>query len=157
VSTWHFVTALRPGKDFALLAGGRAVEQKELKRVDGVSVLGSAAAYRARLAAELFGLSGESYDNLTELLKQLRKPKLGERLNPASLAETLRAALPPLAGHEVTQLAEGWERLEQLRRAVEQTGEAAAAVAQFVRWPRPRWVTRTPWTTARSWAGPCPG
>lgn len=133
VTTWHFVTALRPGKDFSLIAGGRAVEQKDLRKVDGVAVPGSAAAYRARLCDELFGLSAESYDNLTELLKQLRKPKLGERLNPASLAGTLREALPPLASHEVTQLAEGWDHLEQLRRAVEQTEEAATAVAQFVR------------------------
>jgi hypothetical protein len=34
---------------------------------------------------------------------------------------------------EVTQLAEGWEHLDQLRKAVEQTEEAAAAVARFVR------------------------
>jgi uncharacterized protein (TIGR02680 family) len=132
VTTWHFVTALRPGKDFSLISGGRAVEQKDLRKIDGVTVPGSAAAYRARLSSELFGLSGESYDNLTELLKQLRKPKLGERLNPTSLAETLREALPPLATHEVTQLAEGWDHLEQLRRAVEQTEQAATAVAQFV-------------------------
>ena len=133
VTTWHFVTPQRPGKDFTLVTGGRAMEQKELKRIDGVSVPPSAAAYRARLASELFGLSGESYDNLVELLKQLRRPKLGERLNPASLAETLRDALPPLATHEITQLAEGWEHLEQLRRAVEQTERAATAVARFVR------------------------
>jgi len=133
VTPWHFVTTQRPGKDFSLLAGGRAIEQKDLKKIDGVSVPASAAAYRARLASELFGLSGESYDNLTELLKQLRKPKLGERLNPANLAETLREALPPLAGHEVNQLAEGWDHLEQLRRAVEQTEAAATAVAHYVR------------------------
>ncbi|MFF3375419.1 TIGR02680 family protein [Streptomyces sp. NPDC002680] len=132
VTTWHFVTVRRPGKDFALLTGGRAIEEKDLKKIDGVTVPGTAAAYRARLAEELFGLSGESYDNLTELLKQLRKPKLGERLNPASLAETLRAALPPLSGHEITQLADGWDHLEQLRRAVEQTESAATAVARFV-------------------------
>ena len=140
VTTWHFVTALRPGKDFSLIAGGRAIEQKELRKIDGVTIPGSAAAYRARLSSDLFALSAESYDNLTELLKQLRKPKLGERLNPASLAETLREALPPLAAHEVTQLAEGWDHLDQLRRAVEQTEEAATAVAQFVRTGWRPWV-----------------
>lgn len=133
VSTWHFVTAHRPGKDFSLTPGGRAIEQKDLKKLDGVTVPGSAIAYRSRLASELFDLSGESYDNLTELLKQLRKPKLGERLNPASLAETLRDALPPPSTHEVTQLAEGWEHLEQLRKAVQETEKAATAVADFVR------------------------
>ena len=132
VTTWHFVTGQRPGKDLDLVAAGTTLSRKELVGLEGVEVLPSAAAYRARLAHDLFELPPESYDNLTELLKQLRKPKLGERLNPASLAETLRDALPPLAAQEVTQLAEGWDRLERLRRAVEQTEEAAGAVARFV-------------------------
>ncbi|OBY30920.1 TIGR02680 family protein [Mycolicibacter kumamotonensis] len=133
VTTWQFVTGLRPGKELQLTAGGRALEQKELRKLDGVYLPGSAAAYRERLGHELFGLAAASYDNLTDLLKQLRKPKLGERLSPALLEETLRDALPPLATHEVTQLAEGWDHLETLRGAVEQTQQAAAAVAQFVR------------------------
>lgn len=133
VATWHFVTTRRPGKDFMLIVGGRAVEQRELKKLDGVTVPPSAGAYRARLAGDLFGVAEDSYGHLLDLLKQLRKPKLGERLNPASLAETLRDALPPLATNEITQLAEGWDHLDQLRRAVEQTERAAAAVARFVR------------------------
>ncbi|MQY29476.1 TIGR02680 family protein [Nocardia aurantia] len=133
VSTWHFVTRLRLGPDFRLIGDGRAIEQKDLKKLDGITMPPSAAAYRARLADELFGLAPESYDNLTELLKQLRKPKLGERLNPASLAATLRDALPPLATHEVDQLADGWEHLEQLRSAMQRTEDAATAIAAFVR------------------------
>ncbi|HEX2298535.1 MAG TPA: hypothetical protein VHH34_08470, partial [Pseudonocardiaceae bacterium] len=133
VTPWHFVTTRRPGKDFTLLAGGRAIEQKDLRKLDGVAMPPNATAYRARLAAELLGLGEDAYGNLLELLKQLRKPKLGERLNPASLAETLRDALPPLAANEITQLAEGWDHLDQLRRAVEQTERAATAVARFVR------------------------
>ncbi|GAA1667096.1 TIGR02680 family protein [Fodinicola feengrottensis] len=140
VSTWHFVTRHRPGKDFSLTPAGRAIEQKDLKKIDGVTVPGSAMAYRGLLASELFDLSAESYDNLTELLKQLRKPKLGERLNPASLAETLRDALPPPSTHEVTQLAEGWEHLEQLRSAVQETEKAATAVADFVRGGWRPWI-----------------
>ncbi|MFE9575928.1 TIGR02680 family protein [Nocardia sp. NPDC006044] len=133
VSTWHFHTRCRPGRDFRLLSEGRAIEQKDLKKIDGITVPPNATAYRARLADELFDLSAESYDNLTELLKQLRKPKLGERLNPASLAATLRDALPPLATHEVNQLAEGWEHLEQLRLSMQRTEDAARAIALFVR------------------------
>ncbi|WP_019930290.1 TIGR02680 family protein [Nocardia sp. BMG111209] len=133
VSTWHFVTRMRVGPDFCLIREGRAIEQKDLKKFDGITMPPSAVAYRARLADELFGLSPESYDNLTELLKQLRKPKLGERLNPASLANTLRDALPPLATHEVDQLADGWEHLEQLRSAMQRTEDAARAIATFVR------------------------
>lgn len=133
VATWHLITHLRPGRDLKLSTADRPLDQKELKKVSGVAVPDSAARYRSRLASELFGLSSDAYDNLTELLKQLRKPKLGERLNPASLAETLRAALPPLASTEITQLADGWDNLEKLRTAVEQTRNAAVRLAEFVR------------------------
>ncbi|MEN3270852.1 TIGR02680 family protein [Pseudonocardia sp.] len=133
VTPWHLVTSLRPGKDLTLRVGGRALDRKELSKVDGVSMPASAAAYRARIADELYGLTGDAYDNLTGLLKQLRRPKLGERLNPTNLAETLRDALPALAEHELTQLADGWDNLERLRTAVEQTEAAAAAVAVFLR------------------------
>ncbi|MGH3426428.1 MAG: TIGR02680 family protein, partial [Mycobacteriales bacterium] len=127
------MTDLRPGEDFSLIAGHRVIDQKELKKLDGIKVPNNASAYRARLAGDLFGLDAEAYDNLTELLKQLRKPKLGERLNPTVLAQTLRDALPPLATNEIDQLADGWDHLEQLRTAVEETEKAAVAVANFVR------------------------
>ncbi|MET8424853.1 TIGR02680 family protein [Nocardia sp. NPDC004860] len=133
VTTWHFITRRRPGADFRLTTAGIALEQKDLKRIDGITVPPNATSYRARLAEELFELSAESYDNLTELLKQLRKPKLGERLNPAGLAMTLRDALPPLATHEINQLADGWEHLEQLRVAMQRTEDAARTIAQFAR------------------------
>lgn len=133
VTTWQLITHLRPGRDFHLSSVDRPVDQKDLRRVDGVTVLDSATRYRARLGSELFGLGPDAYDNLTELLKQLRKPKLGERLNPTSLAQTLREALPPLATNEINQLAEGWDRLELLREAVEQTKNAALQLAHFVR------------------------
>ncbi|WP_269844592.1 TIGR02680 family protein [Actinokineospora bangkokensis] len=133
VTTWHLITHLRPGRDLKLSTANRPLDQKELKKVPGVTVPDSAARYRARVASELFGLGSDAYDNLTELLKQLRKPKLGERLNPTSLAETLRAALPPLATAEITQLADGWDNLEKLRTAVEQTRSAAVRLVDFVR------------------------
>ncbi|MFJ2668743.1 TIGR02680 family protein [Nocardia fluminea] len=133
VTTWQFITQRRPGRDFVLREAGRAIDASALKKIDGITLPPNATAYRARLADELFGLSGESYDNLTELLKQLRKPKLGERLNPATLAASLRDALPPLATHEIGQLADGWERLERLRLAVQRAEDAATALAGFVK------------------------
>ncbi|SDF97468.1 TIGR02680 family protein [Lentzea fradiae] len=133
VTTWHLITHLRPGRDLKLSTADRPLDQKELKKISGVTVPDGAARYRTVVASELFGLGSDAYDNLTELLKQLRKPKLGERLNPSSLAETLRAALPPLATAEVTQLADGWDNLEKLRTAVEQTRCAAVRLAGFVR------------------------
>lgn len=132
VTTWQLITQLRPGRDFQLSSVDRPLDMVDLKKIDGVQVLQNATHYRSRLATELFGLSTDAYGNLTELLKQLRKPKLGERLNPTSLADTLRDALPPLASNEIDQLADGWDRLERLREAVDETKDAALRVARFV-------------------------
>jgi len=132
VQTWHFTTSLRPGKDFHLTKGGRALEYKDLKQIDGIDLPGDAAAYRARLARDLFDLPKSSYDNLTTLLKTLRKPKLGEALSPAVLEGMLRDALPPIDDQEIESLASGWDNLDRLRGAVQYTQNAAVAVANFV-------------------------
>ncbi|TDK84580.1 TIGR02680 family protein [Mycolicibacterium mucogenicum] len=133
VNTWHFITPLRPGKDFYLSKGGRALDYKQLKQIDGIDLPADATAYRNRLARDLFGLPKTSYDNLTALLKTLRKPKLGEALSPSVLEEMMRDALPPLDDHEIDTLATGWDNLDRLRDAVEYTKKAAVAVATFVR------------------------
>lgn len=139
VQTWHFITSLRPGKDFQLTKGSRALEYKDLKQIDGIDLPGDASAYRARLARDLFGLPKSSYDNLTTLLKTLRKPKLGEALSPAVLEGMLRDALPPIDDQEIDSLASGWDNLDRLRGAVQETSKAARAVATFV---QSAW---TPW------------
>jgi uncharacterized protein (TIGR02680 family) len=133
VQTWQFVTRQRIDRDVSLTRAGRPLDEAELKKVPEIQVLKNAGQYRARLAQDLFGMEIDAYDNLTELLKQLRKPKLGERLNPSSLAETLRDALPPIGAEEIDHLADGWDRLEQLRAKVDTTKEAAHALASFTR------------------------
>ncbi len=130
---WMFLTPRRPGPDLVLAPATGPLDEKDLRKQPDVRVFDNGARYRAELARELFDLDAAAYDNLTELLKQLRRPKLGERLNPAELARTLRDALPRLAAGEVDQLVEGWDRLEDLRRGVEQLEESALAVAGFTR------------------------
>lgn len=130
---WHFVTRKRPGLDFRFVTGQRPLDKKDLLKIPGIEYLDSSTKYRVRLAADLFGLGPEGFDNLTTLLKELRRPKLGERLNPASLADTLLAALPPLANTEINQLADGWDNLEKLRKSVDEIRTAATRVANFAR------------------------
>ncbi|MFD7160929.1 hypothetical protein ACFV9C_40530 [Kribbella sp. NPDC059898] len=140
VNRWMFLTHLRPRQDFELAAAGRPLDQSELNTLSGIAVFTNAGQYRTRLADELFGMDADAYDNLTELLKQLRKPKLGERLNPASLAQTMRDALPPLSTNEIARLADGWDRLEQLRVGLEATKAAVREVAGFVRYSWRPWA-----------------
>ncbi len=140
VSVWRFVTSRRVRGDLVLVRERQPLPERDLRELDGVTVFSAAGAYRERLSREMFGLEPDAYDNLTTLLRELRRPKLGERLNPAELATTLRQALPPLAAHEVTALADGWERLEDLRAQMTATEGAARAVASFVSGPWRGWA-----------------
>ncbi|TCO15657.1 uncharacterized protein (TIGR02680 family) [Kribbella steppae] len=146
--TWQLVTHRRIGADLQLSRAGRPLDETELKREAGVRVLRHAGQYRAVLASELYGMEIEAYDNLTELLKQLRKPKLGERLAPTLLEQILRDALPPIAGTEIDRLAEGWDRLDRLRAKVEATKEAAKSLAQFARYSWRPWASAVTWRRA---------
>ncbi|WP_330273926.1 TIGR02680 family protein [Lentzea sp. NBC_00516] len=76
----------------------------------------NAADYRATVRSTLFqGLSEQRYDALITALLQLRTPKLSQRLDPALLSALLSKALPPLGDAEISDLAEGFERLDRQR------------------------------------------
>ena len=93
----------------------------------------SAAEYKHRVRTSLFpGLSEQRYDAMITALLQLRTPKLSERLDPSLLSTLLSRALPPLGQGEITELAEGFERLDRQRdylRTLDTEVGAAAAVA----------------------------
>ncbi|GAA1312341.1 TIGR02680 family protein [Saccharothrix xinjiangensis] len=76
----------------------------------------NAADYRAAVRSTLFpGLSEQRYDALITALLQLRTPKLSQRLDPGLLSTLLSKALPPLGETEISDLAEGFERLDRQR------------------------------------------
>ncbi|MGW7448656.1 TIGR02680 family protein [Kitasatospora sp. NPDC054795] len=94
---------------------------------------GSPSDYRSTVRSTLFpGLSEQRYDALITALLQLRTPKLSERLDPSLLSSLLSRALPPLGQGEITELAEGFERLDRQRehlKALDDEVAAATAVA----------------------------
>ena len=88
----------------------------------------SAAEYRGAVRNTLFpGLSEQRYDALITALLQLRTPKLSERLDPSLLSSLLSRALPPLGQGEITELAEGFERLDRQREHLKTLDEEVAA------------------------------
>jgi len=88
----------------------------------------SAAEYRATVRRTLFpGLSEQRYDALITALLQLRTPKLSERLDPSLLSTLLSRALPPLGQSEISELAEGFERLDRQRDHLDKLTEEVAA------------------------------
>ncbi|MGM1062759.1 TIGR02680 family protein [Saccharothrix sp. Mg75] len=93
----------------------------------------SAADYRAAVRSTLFpGLSEQRYDALITALLQLRTPKLSQRLDPGLLSTLLSKALPPLGEAEISDLAEGFERLDRQREQLNRL-DAEVQAAQHLR------------------------
>ncbi|WP_093797975.1 TIGR02680 family protein [Streptomyces sp. Wb2n-11] len=103
----------------------------------------SASEYRDTVRQTLFpGLNEQRYDALITALLQLRTPKLSQRLDPSLLSELLSRALPPLDRGEISELADGFERLDRRRehlsrledevRAAQALGARQRAYAQRV-------------------------
>lgn len=137
VSATYFTTSQRIG-DLALVnEAGRPLTTTDLAAAIGEHgvVHTSPADYRHTVRTTLFpGVSEQRYDSLITALLQLRTPKLSERLDPSVLSSLLSKALPPLDQSDLTEIAEGFERLdrrrEELRRLDEEiiTAERLAGV-----------------------------
>jgi uncharacterized protein (TIGR02680 family) len=93
----------------------------------------SADAYRTTVRRTLFaGMGEQRYEALITALLQLRQPKLSERLDPSLLSTLLSRALPPLGEGEISELAEGFERLDRQRdslKDLDKEVEAASTIA----------------------------
>ncbi|MEU2246665.1 TIGR02680 family protein [Streptomyces sp. NPDC019224] len=92
----------------------------------------SATDYRTTVRRTLFpGMTEQRYESLLSALLQLRQPKLSERLDPSLLSTLLSRALPPLGEGEITELAEGFERLDRQRDHLDRL-DAEVAAAETV-------------------------
>ncbi|MFP3940079.1 MAG: TIGR02680 family protein, partial [Thermoanaerobaculia bacterium] len=135
VDSWFFVTSRRVGGELELTTpGGVPLLKEELARALGEdgTVYGTGKEYRARVDQELFALGENRFDALRHLLLQLRRPQLSQKLDPASLSQLLAESLPPVEADLVTQLSEGFERLEGDARELARVEAAAREVEGFL-------------------------
>lgn len=99
--------------------------------------------YVKTIASVLFGFTDpRRLRTVVELLKTLRTPKLGNRLNPSWVIDRIREALPPLDTSEINELADGWDQLGQLAQDRDDASEAQEAVTAYLR------STWNPWADA---------
>jgi uncharacterized protein (TIGR02680 family) len=133
VQPTYFTTTQRIG-----LPGGLPLVNdagRPLTRADLASAIGDAGVvhpspteYRRAVRRTLFpGITEQRYDALITALLQLRTPKLSERLDPAVLSTLLSRALPPLDQNDLTEIAEGFERLDRQREELKQLDAEVAA------------------------------
>lgn len=125
-----------------LLHQNAVVTSGDLPTQPGLTVHPGGKEYAKVVASTLFGLEPERLRTVVELLKTLRTPKLGNRLNPDWVIEQIRDALPPLAATEIGALAEGWDQLGQLAAERDAAKEAQEAVTAYVK------STWNPWADA---------
>jgi hypothetical protein len=128
----YFTTSLRIGTSDGISlvnAAGQPLTRSALEERlgDHGAVHANASDYRSAVRTTLFpGLTEVRYDALITALLQLRTPKLSQRLDPALLSTLLSRALPPLGHEEITELAEGFERLDRQRERLKTLDEEVA-------------------------------
>ncbi|MHA6800026.1 TIGR02680 family protein [Bounagaea algeriensis] len=135
----YFTTSQRLGAehDVALTnSSGAPLTKAALQEALGEcgAVHPTAADYRTQVRRTLYPeLTEQRYDALITALLQLRQPKLSQRLDPKLLSHLLSMALPPLGQTEISELAEGFERLDRQREQLQRLDDELAAATTVAR------------------------
>lgn len=129
--TAHGQARVRAG--LTLASAGIVADPAQLRDVDGFTAHKSGTAYREEIARTLYGADTAWLDQVTRILRVVRTPQIGHRLDLKFLTDAFRIALPPIAEDEINQLADGWEQLQRLRDERDTTEQALGAVGDFSR------------------------
>ncbi len=135
VAKWFFITPQRIGRELHLQTEARQVlTQERLTEALGSEgrLFTSARQYRQAVDRELFALGEYRYDALVNLLIQLRQPQLSRKLDEQKLSAALSEALPPLAEHVITDVAESFRNLESDRTELESYRAARHGTEAFL-------------------------
>jgi hypothetical protein len=130
--TWATsATRVRAGLDLHQAAAVRTPSQ--LAGVPGFRVAADGAEYRSWVAGDLFGFSDPGrLDAVVRMLKVLRTPHLGQRLDPGFFTTQMRIALPAVEPAQIEKLAAGWDALDALARDRDHARTARDAVAGYL-------------------------
>jgi uncharacterized protein (TIGR02680 family) len=123
---------LRVGITAELTRGRSLMSRTALGELAG-EVFETAAAYRARVNALLFGVDEDRYEAIVRLLLSLRKPQLSKTLDPQELSARLTEALPELDREAVLRVSARLDQLDRLRAEAAELREVRAAVGAFAR------------------------
>jgi uncharacterized protein (TIGR02680 family) len=131
-SSWFFTADThRVGADLVLGPDLSADKLKELLGADAVTT--SAAEHRRRVGMQLFGLTDETrYGNLLRLLRTLRDPNIGNKIEAGELARVLSDALPPPSDTALEMAAERFDDLDQIREQLARVRRTSAALSRFL-------------------------
>lgn len=140
--TWYFTSPRAVGDGLELADGSGPLPPERCREAvepDGVYFdQHSGRSYKEHVGRTLFGLEPDRYDELLRMLYWLRRPQVGEDIDPRSLAETLSVALPQLdddllrsTGESLDQLAEFGDQIDTLARATRAVDSFAETYRQY--------------------------
>lgn len=138
---WYFTTAQRVGAGLHLThpAGDDGAPQPVVRRELAEQLAGGGGelhdgptAYKEALRRELVCFATpELYEQMLEVVRQLRKPKLSESLNVVRLSQMLSNALPAVDEQLVRRLGDALEQLHELQRQYDDLAAARDLVASI--------------------------
>jgi uncharacterized protein (TIGR02680 family) len=127
---WGFVIFdnRRIGKDITLYKKEKTGEKIPLTKRELITVLGDGGTvvdtqkeYMELVNKYIFGFESiEAFQELIELLIQLRSPKLSKDFKPTVIYEILESSLPALTDDELRHLSETIENMDQAKQQLEQ-------------------------------------
>jgi hypothetical protein len=117
----------------SLAPSGVVADPPQFKDVPGFVAHPSGTAYREAIARTLYGAEEPWLNQLNRILRVVRTPQIGSKIDLKFLTDSFRIALPPIAEDEINQLADGWEQLQRLRDERDEAEQALAAVNEFSR------------------------
>jgi len=134
VEPWYFITQQRMGQELWLTTPERtALSRERLEEAIGArgQVFENAQSYRRALDERLFRLGEARYAALIDTLIQLRQPQLSKQPDEKRLSNALSEALPPLDRGLLEDVAESFNRLDDLKRELEELDAMFKAVSGF--------------------------
>ncbi len=140
---WYFVTPQRIGIDLHLCRDVRDERQPLVKgdlteavRAGGGQLFDSQADYKEALRSALLPFpSKELYEQHLEVIRQLRKPKLSDKLDIDGLGALLSRTLPVLDDALMRRLGDSLERLQGMQSEADALARACELVAELAGGP----------------------
>jgi len=140
---WYFVTPQRIGIDLHLCRDVRDERQPLVKgdladavRAGGGQLFDSQADYKEALRSALLPFpSRELYEQHLEVIRQLRKPKLSDKLDIDGLGALLSRTLPVVDDALMRRLGDSLERLQGMQGEADALAQACELVAELAGGP----------------------
>ncbi|GAA2777322.1 TIGR02680 family protein [Saccharopolyspora taberi] len=131
--SWRFVTGRRVGVNLHLVGADRVpVGPAQLREMLGADCVLDDQAFRAKIAATVYGVPAARYGDLLHLQRTLRNPDVGLKVLEGQLEQILSDALPPLDHALIERLATSFDDLESIRENIVRLSGADKALSAFL-------------------------